>query len=59
MTPLCGMMGPGTPLCGFGRFWPPQHVVTLENGGIFWPPLDLVLGMGSMPLMRSLGHHYM
>ena len=59
MTPLYGLMTTGTPLCGFGRFWPPQHVVTLENGGIFWPPLYLVLGMGSMPLMRSLGHHYM
>ena len=27
--------------------------------GFFWPPLDLVLGTWSMPLMRSLGHHYM
>ena len=27
--------------------------------GFFWPPLYLVLGTSSMPLMRSLGHHYM
>ena len=30
MTPLCGMVGPETPLCGSGVLRPPQHIVMIK-----------------------------